>query len=95
MQKKAGLLDWITGIGGKYYGLAFGGAALSGLAGGYGLAKLTEPTVITDKEVTDRELVKEALESEIDATERRIAELKRKRQQLAAARNERPYDRFV
>ena len=95
MQKKAGWLKDIFGWGGNYMGLTFGTAALGGLAGGYGLAKLTEPSVLMDKEVTDRELVKEALESEIDATERRIAELKRKRQQLAAARSERPYDRFV
>lgn len=98
MEKKAGISDWFkipVQTGKTVYGLELGLSALAGIAGGYGLARITAPESLTDKKSMDRELVREALKSEIDATERRIAALQRRRAELAERKTERPYDRFV
>jgi hypothetical protein len=97
MEKLAGLgfLKDIVGATTGMYGVQLGATALAGIGGGYGLAKLLSPESLTDDKSMDRELIREALSSEIDATERRIAALQRRRDELARKRSERPYDRFV
>jgi len=71
-----------------------GGAALLGLGAGYISARATSPEAVAN--TTDKELLREALQTEIDATKRKLAELKmRKARRDARKREERPYDRFV
>ena len=71
-----------------------GGAALLGLGTGYITARGTSPEAVAN--TTDKELLREALQTEIDVTTRKLAELKlRKARREARKREERPYDRFV
>ena len=84
------LLD--VGVG-AYATAAAGTIGLGGLAG-WGIARATSPSSVVEN--TDKELEREALETEIDVTQRRIAALMQRKEKLAQRKQqERPYDRFV
>ena len=75
------------------HGILMGGAVLGGLGIGYGAAKLTSPTSIAEN--SDKELEQEALQTEIDVTQRRIAALEERRKNRKAQVAPKVYDRFV
>lgn len=78
----------------KAPGLALGTAAVLGLGTGYGLARLKDPTVVSEN--SDKILESEALATEIAVTERKLKALEaRRKERQAKKRAEQPYDRFV
>lgn len=100
MKKTAGILDSIAttakafadaGVG-LYTAGTLGLASLGGLSG-WGIARALSPSSVTEN--TDKELEREALETEIDVTQRRIAALMERKEQLAKQPKVKPYDRFV
>lgn len=78
----------------KAPGLVAATAAVTGLTGGYGLARLTEPTAVSEN--SDKILEREALATEIAVTARRLKALQERRKALKhRATAEQRYDRFV
>lgn len=100
MEKTAGIFDSIAGTAkaladasvGLYTATTLGVTALGGLAG-WGIARATSPSSVAEN--SDKELEREALETEIDVTQRRIAALMERKEQLAKQPKAKPYDRFV
>lgn len=94
MKKQADnlVLD-LAKLSGTAYALATLGLMGAGGAIGWGAARATSPSSVVEN--TDKELEREALETEIDVTQRRIASLMARKEQLAKQKQKQPYDRFV
>ena len=74
--------------------IAYGGAVVSGLGAGYGLARLLNPRAVAKN--SDKLLETEALATEIAVTERRLKALEaRRKNKKIRAEGEQRYDRFV
>lgn len=77
----------------KTYLTGLAGATGLGLGAGYLAAKATAPTSIVDN--SDKELELEALKTEIDVTERKLAAMELRRQRMMKNPAPQKYDRFV
>jgi len=96
------VVGWITDTAKKFadatlwvQGLVTTGMIGAGAAIGYGTAKMVSPTIITKN--SDKELELEAVNTEIDVTQRRLAALEARKKRKSAAPTTQPkiYDRFV
>ena len=75
-------------------GIGLTGGGILGAALGYAMARMTSPSTIAKN--TDKELEEEALRTEIDVTQRRLAALEARRAQKQSELSApRAYDRFV
>lgn len=80
LSKKADLSDTATGLGNAATGLAKGVwntlttlLPVIGIAGGYTLAKMSNPSAMVEDGLTDNDLLLSALDTEIAATKRKLA----------------------
>lgn len=89
----ADLAKWLADKAIATYGLSFTGGAIGGLATGYMLSKATSPTSVVKN--SDKELEREALDTEIDVTERKLAALELRKRRRAMNPPQPKYDRFV
>lgn len=91
--KGVDLAKWLADHAIAAYGITLTGGALAGLAGGYLTAKATSPTSIVEN--SDKELEREALDTEIDVTERKLAALELRKRRRSNKTSVQQYDRFV
>ena len=91
LPSRAAIGDFTAGTLALIYGLGLTGGGLIG----HLAAKATSPEAFIKN--SDKEIEKEALQTEIDVTERRLAalELRKKRKKQQAQIEEQKFDRFV